>query len=108
MAKKNLPRQPAEILDEHVSAHVAELFAAFGDTSRVRILSCLAAGDQNVGSLAQTVGISESAVSHHMRQLRHLRLVSSRKKGREVYYRIDDPHILTLFWQGVRHIQEEA
>jgi DNA-binding transcriptional ArsR family regulator len=42
-----------------------------------------------------------------MRQLRHLRLVSSRKAGREVFYRIDDPHILTLFWQGVRHIQED-
>jgi DNA-binding transcriptional ArsR family regulator len=105
MAKRS-PHRQVEILDEHVSAHVAELFTAFGDTSRVRILSCLSAGEQNVGSLAETVGISESAVSHHMRQLRHLRLVSSRKHGREVYYRIDDPHILTLFWQGVRHVQE--
>jgi DNA-binding transcriptional ArsR family regulator len=96
-----------EILDEHISAHVAELFTAFGDTSRVRILSCLSDGERNVGSLAQALGISESAVSHHMRQLRHLRLVSSRKKGREVYYRVDDPHILTLFWQGVRHVQEK-
>jgi DNA-binding transcriptional ArsR family regulator len=106
MARKN-PSHQAAILDEHVSAHVAELFAAFGDTSRVRILSCLSAGEQNVGSLAEVVGISESAVSHHMRQLRHLRLVSCRKAGREVFYRIDDPHILTLFWQGVRHVQEE-
>ena len=106
MAKKSNPRQP-ETLDEHLAAHVAELFAAFGDTSRVRILSCISAGEQNVGSLAQAVGISESAISHHMRQFRHLRLVSSRKAGREVFYRVDDPHILTLFWQGVRHIQEE-
>jgi DNA-binding transcriptional ArsR family regulator len=105
MAKKSSSR-PVDILDEHTSAHVAELFSAFGDTSRVRILSCLSAGEQNVGSLAQAVGISESAISHHMRQLRHLRLVSSRKAGREVFYRVDDPHILTLFWQGVRHIQE--
>jgi DNA-binding transcriptional ArsR family regulator len=106
MAKRSVHRQ-AEILDEHTSAHVAELFTAFGDTSRVRILSCLSVGEQNVGSLAQSVGISESAISHHMRQLRQLRLVSSRKSGREVFYRVDDPHVLTLFWQGVRHIQEE-
>jgi DNA-binding transcriptional ArsR family regulator len=105
MAKKSVSRQ-VEILDEHTSAHVAELFTAFGDTSRVRILSCLSAGEQNVGNLAESVGISESAVSHHMRQLRHLRLVSSRKAGREVFYRVDDPHVLTLFWQGVHHIQE--
>jgi DNA-binding transcriptional ArsR family regulator len=106
MTKKSASRQ-TEILDEHISAHVADLFAAFGDTSRVRILSCLSAGEQNVGSLAESVGISESAVSHHLRQLRHLRLVSCRKAGREVFYRVDDPHILTLFWQGVRHVQEE-
>jgi DNA-binding transcriptional ArsR family regulator len=106
MARKTAARQDG-ILDEHISAHVAELFAAFGDTSRVRILSHLSAGEQNVGSLAQAVGISESAVSHHMRHLRHLRLVSSRKAGREVYYRVDDPHVLTLFWQGVHHVREE-
>jgi DNA-binding transcriptional ArsR family regulator len=105
MAKRS-PHRSMEILDEHTAAHVADLFTAFGDTSRVRILSCLAEGEQNVGALAQAAGISESAVSHHMRQLRHLRLVSARKVGREVYYRVDDPHILTLFWQGVRHVQE--
>jgi DNA-binding transcriptional ArsR family regulator len=105
MAKQS-PRKQPEILDEHVSAHVAELFTAFGDTSRVRILSCLSAGAKNVSALAKAVGISESAVSHHMRHLRHLRMVSSRKAGREVFYRIDDPHILTLFWQGVRHVLE--
>ncbi|MBN2085474.1 MAG: helix-turn-helix transcriptional regulator [Anaerolineales bacterium] len=106
MAKRSVHGQ-MEILDEHTSAHIAELFTAFGDTSRVRILSCLSMGEQNVGALAKSVGISESAVSHHMRQLRHLRLVSTRKAGREVYYRVDDPHILTLFWQGVNHIREE-
>ena len=106
MAKRSAHRQ-VETLDEHISAHVAELFTAFGDTSRVRILSCLSAGEMNVGALAKSVGISESAISHHMRQLRHLRLVSSRKAGREVFYRVDDPHVLTLFWQGVNHIREE-
>ncbi len=106
MAKKIISRK-TEILDEHMAAHVAELFTAFGDTSRVRILACLSAGEQNVGALAHSVGISESAVSHHMRQLRHLRLVSSRKAGREVFYRVDDPHVLTLFWQGVHHVQED-
>jgi ArsR family transcriptional regulator, lead/cadmium/zinc/bismuth-responsive transcriptional repressor len=106
MARKTISRK-ADTLDEHMAAHIAELFTAFGDTSRVRILACLSAGEQNVGALAKSVGISESAISHHMRQLRHLRLVSSRKAGREVFYRVDDPHVLTLFWQGVHHIQEE-
>jgi DNA-binding transcriptional ArsR family regulator len=105
MPRKSTAAYPA--LDEHTAAHVAELFAAFGDTSRVRILYHLAKGELNVGALARVVGISESAISHHMRHLRQLRLVSVRRAGREVFYRMDDPHMVTLFWQGVRHILEE-
>ena len=94
-------------LDEHVAAHVAELFRAFSDTSRVRIMSVLLAGEMNVSALSRTVGISESAVSHHMRGLRQMRLVTSRKDGKEVYYRVQDPHIIHLFSQGVKHVQDE-
>ena len=54
---------PNPVLDEHTAAHVAELFRAFSDTSRVRILSALIGGEMNVGALALAVGISESAVS---------------------------------------------
>ena len=95
------------ILDEHSAAHVAELFRAFSDTSRVMILSALLNGEKNVGALAVLVGISESAISHHMRGLRQMRLVTARRNGKEVYYRVDDPHIIALFKQGVRHVQEE-
>ena len=101
-------RQPSQVsvLDEHTAAHVAELFGVFSDTSRVRLISALAQGELNVSALAGVVGLSESAVSHHLRGLRQLRLVSARKAGREVFYRVEDEHILALFRQGVRHIQE--
>jgi len=92
-------------LNEHNAAHVAELFRAFSDTSRVRILSALMAGELNVGALATAVGISESAVSHHLRGLRQMRLVQLRREGKEVYYRVEDEHIIALFQQGVKHIQ---
>lgn len=94
------------VLDEHSAAHVAELFRVFGDTSRVRIMSALLEGERNVGALAELVGISESAVSHHMRGLRQMRLVVARREGKEVYYRIEDEHIIALFQQGIRHIKE--
>ena len=97
--------EPA-ILDEHTAAHVAELFRAFSDTSRVRIVSCIVEQEMNISALAELVGISESAVSHHMRGLRQMRLVRSRRDGKEVYYSVDDPHIIALFQQGVRHVQE--
>lgn len=93
-------------LDEHSAAHVAELFRAFSDTSRVRIMSALLDGELNVSTLAQLVGISESAVSHHMRGLRQMRLVVARRDGKEVFYGIQDEHIMALFQQGIRHIKE--
>ena len=98
---------PFSVLDEHTGAHVAELFRAFSDTSRVRIMSALLDGERNVGKLAELVGISESAVSHHMRGLRQTRIVTARRDGKEVFYSITDPHIMTLFRQGVEHIRDD-
>jgi ArsR family transcriptional regulator len=94
------------VLDEHSAAHVAELFRAFSDTSRVRIMSAILEGEKNVSALAEIVGISESAVSHHMRGLRQMHLVVARRDGKEVYYRVVDEHIITLFQQGIRHTKE--
>ena len=94
------------ILDEHTAAHVAELFRSFSDTSRVRILSAILGKEQNVTGLSQQLGITESAVSHHMRGLRQMRIVQARRDGKEVYYSVVDPHIIELFEQGVRHVQE--
>jgi DNA-binding transcriptional ArsR family regulator len=83
-------------LDEHTAAHVAELFRAFSDTSRVRLLYLLAVQEYNVGTLAELVGISESAVSHHLRG----------RDGKEVFYHIEDEHIIALFGQGVSHVRQ--
>lgn len=94
------------ILDEHTAAHVAELFRAFSDSSRVRILSVIVEQEMNVSQLAGLVGVTESAVSHHLRGLRQMRLVKFRRDGKEVYYSVDDPHIIELFQQGIRHVQE--
>ena len=95
------------VLDEHQAAHVAELFRAFSDTSRVRILSAIIEQEVNISQLAELVGVTESAVSHHMRGLRQMRLVKARRDGKEVYYSVDDPHIIALFQQGVRHVREK-
>jgi ArsR family transcriptional regulator, lead/cadmium/zinc/bismuth-responsive transcriptional repressor len=93
------------ILDEHTAAHVAELFSAFSDTSRIRIISAIIEQELNVNTLAQMVGISESAISHHMRHLRQMGIVNARRSGKEVFYRVDDDHIIALFRQGVGHIK---
>jgi ArsR family transcriptional regulator len=100
-------KKVVSVLDEHSGAHVAELFRAFSDTSRVRIMSALLDGEKNVSILAGLIGITESAVSHHMRGLRQMHIVTARRDGKEVYYSITDPHIITLFKQGVEHVRSD-
>ena len=94
-------------LDEHSAAHIAELFRAFSDTSRVLILHALLDGEKNIGELTRLVEVSQSAVSHHMRSLRQMRIVTTRRDGKEVFYRLDDPHLVTLFKQGIEHVRHE-
>jgi len=102
-----VPRERSQrpILDQRTAGRVAELFRAFSDPSRVRLISLLANREMNVGALAEAVGVSESAVSHHLRGLRQMRLVRARKDGRQVYYKLDDDHVAALFRQGLDHVQ---
>ena len=94
---------PAQ-LDDSTAQHIAELFSILGDTSRVKIIAALLAGPMNVQSLAETVGISPSAISHHMRSLRQMHLVRAHKQGRQVFYSLDDQHVEQLFLRGKDHV----
>jgi ArsR family transcriptional regulator len=94
-------------LDEHTAAHVAELFRSFSDTSRVRILYALVEQEMNTSKLAELIGLTESAVSHHLRGLRQMHIVQARREGKEVYYSVIDQHIVALFQQGVGHVREK-
>ena len=91
-------------LDDLQSQHIAELFSVLGDTSRVKIIAALLSGPMNVQALADSVGISPSAISHHMRSLRQMHLVRSQKQGRQVFYSLDDQHVEELFQQGIDHV----
>ena len=82
---------------------VAELFRTLGDPTRLRILLLLMDGEQNVGGLAVSLGMSEAAVSHHLRRLRQMRIVRARRQGKEVYYALDDDHVSDLLSRGLEH-----
>jgi ArsR family transcriptional regulator len=97
---KTLPAR----LDDTTAQHVAELFSILGDTSRVKIIAALLPGPMNVQALAETVGISPSAISHHMRSLRQMRLVRAHKQGRQVFYSLDDVHVEDIFLRGLDHV----
>ena len=86
---------------------LSETFKLLGDPTRVRILDALSKDELCVCDIATLLGLTESAVSHQLRLLRGVRLVRPRRAGRMVYYTLDDQHIISLFRQGLRHVQEE-
>ena len=85
---------------------LAETFKVLGDTTRVSILDILSKAELCVCDIAALLGLSESAVSHQLRLLRRMRLVRSRREGRRIFYALDDDHIVRLFQQGLRHVEE--
>ena len=95
-------------LTDASAAALAETFKVLGDTTRVRILDALSRSELCVHELATRVGITESAVSHQLRLLRGMRLVRPRRDGRNIYYTLDDQHIVGLFVQGLEHVEERA
>jgi DNA-binding transcriptional ArsR family regulator len=85
---------------------LAETFRVLGDPTRVRILDVLADGELCVCDIASLVRMSESAVSHQLRLLRTMRLVRPRRAGRQVFYSVDDHHILELMRLAGTHVVE--
>ncbi len=96
----------AVLMAPSVVVALADTFKLLGDPTRVRLLDALARRELCVCDLAALVGLSESAVSHQLRLLRSLRLVRARRTGRRVFYALDDQHIVSLFEQGLRHVEE--
>jgi DNA-binding transcriptional ArsR family regulator len=93
-------------LSDASAVALADTFKVLGDTTRVRILDAVSRSELCVCDIARLVGLSESAVSHQLRLLRGTRLVRARRAGRQVFYTLDDDHIVGLFEQGLEHVEE--
>jgi len=94
-------------LDPRENEKLATLFKAMGDPNRLRILWALNREEMCVCDLAQFIGVTESAVSHQLRQLRQLHLVANRREGPVLYYRLDDDHVRALIHLALEHLREE-
>jgi DNA-binding transcriptional ArsR family regulator len=98
----------AELLHPDTVGALADIFKVLGAPTRVRILDVLSRGELSVCHLAELLGLTESAVSHQLRLLRNTRVVRPRRAGRLIYYALDDKHVLTLFRQGLKHVEEHG
>ncbi|HIT78164.1 MAG TPA: winged helix-turn-helix transcriptional regulator [Candidatus Limihabitans stercoravium] len=93
--------------DSETLYELSNLFKMFGDPTRVKILSCLQIRDMYVGELAETLDMTDSAVSHQLRVLRSSKLVRGVKEGKEVKYSLDDDHVTKILEYGLTHVNED-
>lgn len=96
----------ALLLDDATYTHLADIFRALGDATRAKIISSLLQQELCTCDLAELISITESAVSQHLRVLRGLRLVKSRRQGKLVYHSLDDAHIAILLQVGLSHVRD--
>ncbi|WP_039942253.1 ArsR/SmtB family transcription factor [Streptomyces himastatinicus] len=92
-------------LDDATAASVATTLQALATPSRLLILTTLQQSPHSVTQLAAEVGMEQSAVSHQLRLLRTLGLITGRRDGRRIVYRLYDDHVAQLLDQAVHHIE---
>ena len=92
------PVASGPISDED-ALHIALRLKAIADPARVKIMSYLLSsesGEENSGDLARALGLTESTVSHHLTQLRNAGLVTSDRRGMNVYHRAQRSSLAAL------------
>ncbi len=98
----------AKLPNEDTFNRLADLYKLIGDTTRCRILFALDQDEMCVCDLANVLNMTKSSVSHQLAVLRRSGIVKCRRNGKEVYYTLDDDHIVKLFEIGLEHINHRG
>jgi DNA-binding transcriptional ArsR family regulator len=107
LSKKKIKSLRAMRLSHKTLHDLAETFKVLGDPTRLNIIQLLSKQEFCVCDLAALLNATTSLVSHQLRILRNLRLVSVRRKGQNAFYCLDDDHIRHLFNEGLIHVREK-
>ena len=85
---------------------LSEIYRLFGNVPRLKILLRLNQGEATAGELTEAAGLSQSATSHQLRDLKQARIIKSRKAGLYVFYSLADNHIVGILQTGLDHLSE--
>lgn len=104
---KTIKRIKESMPSEKELSNLSELFKVFGDSTRIKILYTLSTGETCVCDIAESIKMTQSAISHQLKILKQSRLIKSRKDGKSVFYSLDDEHINKIISAGLEHISED-
>jgi len=94
--------------DDDFFFHLADFFKIFGDSTRIKIIFALTKGEMCVGEIAELLNMTQSSISHQLRTLKAGRLakVKVRKKGKHVFYSLDDMYVRKIYEMGLERLKE--
>ncbi len=92
--------------EDTILYELSDFFKVMGDGTRIRLLWALEESEMCVGDLAVLLNMTKSAVSHQLKVLRTAKLVRAQKKGKNVYYALDDMHVKTILEKALEHVKE--
>lgn len=96
-----------ELLDTNTASKLSYFFKVLGDETRVKIIYALSKREMCVSEISSILEISQSAISHQLKQLRLEGQVKARREGKSIYYSLDDEHIVDILNQSLTHIQHK-
>jgi ArsR family transcriptional regulator len=93
------------LVEEEDFLRLEEIYKLFGSAPRLKILIRLSKGECGVTELCEVAGLTQSATSHQLKDLKQCRIVKSRKEGLNVFYSLDDDHIVKILESGIEHVK---
>lgn len=105
--KEKVEKVKENALPNEDIAKLSNLFKVLGDNTRMRIITALSQEELCVCDLAVVLNMTKSAVSHQLKKLKAERQVKSRKEGKNVYYSLDDEHIVDTLSRALEHIKHK-
>lgn len=103
-------RKPMKVdlksISDNTLSDLADLFKIFSDSTRMRIMYKLFGGPVSVGDIAEALDMSQSAISHQLRNLKENKLVKSEREGKSIKYSLLDDHVKLIIEIGLEHITE--
>lgn len=101
-------KEKKEQISDNILSDLADLFKIFSDSTRMRILYKLFEGPVSVGEIAEALDMSQSAISHQLRNLKENNLVISQREGKSNLYSLADDHVKVIINMGIEHICEKC
>ena len=83
--------------EETLSSYHAEMCKVFSHPTRLEIINTLREGEVAVGEMAGKLGVSMGNLSQHLSMMKERRILTSRKEGNQVFYRVANPKMLKAF-----------